>query len=1023
MRREFSPACGLLSVLACLYMSFAAPAQAQTGQHVLITQNVDESKLVRLAGNTRPEAQVRNDRGLVADDMAMEHMLLQLRRSPEQELELQQLIDELTDKSSPNFHRWLTAKEYGERFGLAEQDRDIIKRWLQSHGFKVNVDYTNGILIDFSGTAGRVREAFHTEIHELDVKGVKHIANMSDPQIPAALAPVVVGVVSLHDFRPRTMYKPRANYSAGGGLYLVVPGDLATIYNLSPLFSEDISGQGQTIVVVEDTNVYTTADWTKFRSTFGLSSYTGGSFTQIHPAPPSGTNNCSDPGANGDDGEAILDAEYASAAAPSAAIELVSCEDTATFGGLIAVQNLLNDSNPPPAIMSMSYGECEAFNGATSNAAFSAAFQQAVGEGVSVFVSSGDQAASGCDPDASWATHGIGVNGWASSPYNVAVGGTDYGDSYAGTNSTYWDATNSPTYESALSYINEIPWNDSCASVLLAESFSYSETYGSSGFCNSNTALLNGYQTTVAGSGGPSGCATGAPSISGVVSGTCQGWTKPSWQTLVGNPSDGVRDLPDVSLFAANGVWGHYYAFCWSDIYNGGAPCTGAPDNWSGAGGTSFSSPIMAGIQALVNQNAGGRQGNPNPAYYQLADTEYGVSGNSSCNSSLGNAVGGSCIFYDVTQGDMDVNCTGTYDCYRPSGTYGVLSTSDSAYQLAFGTQTGWDFATGIGTVNAYNLVNGWPTSNFSLSANPNTVTVTAGGSGMSTISVTPNPVIGFAGVVTLAASGLPTGVTATFYPNPVTIDGIGPATSTLTLVADATATTGTVTATIQGVSNALSHTTLLSLTVTGVPAVMLSASSLVFGNVIEGVTTAAKSVTVKNTGSGMLNISNIAVSGDFAQATSATPCGSTLAAGKSCNIKVTFTPEQLGALSGAITITDNASNSPQTVTLTGTGEPQATLTPVSATYAAQKVGTTSAARVFTLANKQNVALNSIAISTTGVFSVSTTTCTTSLAAKTSCKISVVFQPAATGSTAGSLQVSDSAIGSPQTSSLTGTGK
>ena len=223
--------------------------------------------------------------------------------------------------------------------------------------------------------------------------------------------------------------------------------------------------------------------------------------------------------------------------------------------------------------------------------------------------------------------------------------------------------------------------------------------------------------------------------------------------------------------------------------------------------------------------------------------------------------------------------------------------------------------------------------------------------------------------------------------------------------------------------SGALTNTTTLSLTVTGVPAVTLSASSLAFGNVIEGVTAAAKTVTLKNTGGGTLNISNIAVSGDFAQATSATPCGSTLAATKSCNIKVTFTPAQLGALSGDITITDNASNSPQTVILTGTGEPQATLTPVSATYAAQKVGTTSAAKVFTLANKQSVALNSIAISTTGVFSVSTTTCTTSLAAKTSCKISVVFQPTATGSTTGSLQVADSAIGSPQTSSLTGTGK
>ena len=169
----------------------------------------------------------------------------------------------------------------------------------------------------------------------------------------------------------------------------------------------------------------------------------------------------------------------------------------------------------------------------------------------------------------------------------------------------------------------------------------------------------------------------------------------------------------------------------------------------------------------------------------------------------------------------------------------------------------------------------------------------------------------------------------------------------------------------------------------------------------VEDVTSAAKNVTVKNTGSGTLNIGSIAASGDFALKTSTKPCGSTLAVGKTCIISVTFTPKTLGALAGDITITDNASNSPQKVPLSGTGIAQATLTPAKATYAAQTVGTTSATKVFTLANKQSVALTSIAISTTGDFSVSTTTCTASLAAKTSCKISVVFKPAATGKLTG----------------------
>jgi subtilase family serine protease len=714
MFRRFGPTPLFVTLLALLFACSASSyAQVQTGRHVrtLITRDIDENNLVTLHGNTRPEANAMNDRGAVADDLTMDHLLLQLQRSPEQEAALEKLIDEMHTKGSSNYHQWLTAPQFAENFGLAKEDINKVTAWLEAHGLHVNVAYPT--LIDFSGTAGQVRDAFRTEIHNLSVNGVQHIANMRDPQIPAALAPAVVGVVSLHDFRPHPMHRMHANYtftSGGNTFQALVPGDLATIYNLNPLFTAGTSGQGQTIVVIEDTNLFSTADWTTFRSTFGLSSFTSGTFTQVHPAPPHGTNNCSNPGANGDQVEAILDAEYASAAAPSAAIELASCSDTrTTFGGLIAVQNLINESTTPPAIMSISYGECEAENGASANAAFNTAYQQAVSEGVSVFVSAGDEGAASCDADQTKATHGIGVSGFASTQYNVAVGGTDFGDTFAGSNSTYWNTTNTPTFESAKSYIPEIPWNDSCASVLLATFEGFATTYGTAGFCNSSTGEAD-FLTTASGSGGPSGCATGSATTSGVVSGTCKGYAKPSWQTgVVGIPADGVRDLPDVSLFASNGLWGHYYVFCWSDTREGGAACTGAPSGWSGAGGTSFASPILAGIQALVNQKQGARQGNPNPVYYTLAAAEYGASGSTSCNSSNGNTVGSTCIFYDVTQGDMDVNCTGTHNCYRPSGTNGVLSTSNTSYLKAYGTTTGWDFATGIGTVNATNLVNNWP--------------------------------------------------------------------------------------------------------------------------------------------------------------------------------------------------------------------------------------------------------------------------------------------------------------------------
>jgi subtilase family serine protease len=693
----------LLSLLTTI--GGAATAAADTQR--LVTQTIDESQTVTLSGNTRPEAQSANDRGRIGDDTVLDHMQLLLKRPAQTEAALASFGDALQDRSSPYYHRWLTAEQFGATFGPAAADIGAVTDWLTRHGFQVNGVQAGRMIIDFSGTAREIREAFHTEIHNLDVAGVHHIANMSDPVIPAALAGVVHGVVSLHDFRPHVNYrsKPAYTFTSGGqAFHAVVPADLATIYNLNPLFTAGISGQGETIVVIEDTDVFDVADWTKFRSKFGLSAFTSGSFTQVHP---SGSSSCADPGVNGDEIEAELDAQWSSAAAPSAAIELASCKDTnTTFGGLIALQNLVNSASPPP-IVSISYGECEAENGATANAAYSATYQQAATLGVSVFVSSGDEGAASCDADQKIATHGIAVSGFASTPFNVAVGGTDFGDTVAGTSEHYWKAKNSSTFGSAKSYVPEIPWNDSCAGALLAKFSGFSSSSGTAGFCNSAMGEKD-FLTTASGSGGPSGCATGKASTRGVVSGTCEGYAKPSWQKLVGNPADGVRDIPDVSLFAANGLWGHYYVFCDSDIADGGAPCTGAPSGWAGAGGTSFASPILAGIQALVDQKQGATQGNPNSTYYALASKEYGKGGSNLCNSSKGRAVASTCVFYDVRVGDMDVNCTGTQDCFLPSGTNGVLSTADATFGPAYGTTVGWDFATGIGTVNVANLVNGW---------------------------------------------------------------------------------------------------------------------------------------------------------------------------------------------------------------------------------------------------------------------------------------------------------------------------
>ncbi len=681
-----------LCVALCTHAAMAAP------------------EMVALAGNTRPEASLANDRGALPRDMALDHMELLLKRPPESEAALQALITGLHDRGSAQYHHWLTASAFGASFGPADADITAVTTWLREQGFAVNGIAAGRMTIDFSGTVGQVSDSFQIELHRLSVKGVAHFANMSDPRIPERLAGVIAGIVSLHDFRPHTNFRPRSSYTfanSAGTVEAVVPADLATIYNFKPLFAGGINGRGQTIVAIEDTDVYSEADWTSFRSAFGLSSYRTGSLRQVHPA---GSNACADPGVvAGNELEAELDVEWASAAAPGASIVLAACADTTTtFGGLLALQNLLDGANPPP-IVSISYGECEAENGAAANAACNATYEQADALGVSVFVAAGDQGAASCDAGGFVASHGIGVSGFASTPYNVAVGGTDFGDTYAGTNATYWNTANGATYGSAKSYVPEIPWNNSCASALISLYQGYPTPYGISGYCNSYSGILETILTTIgAGSGGPSQCATGAPAAAGVVGGSCGGYAKPAWQSLVGVPADKVRDIPDISLFAASGVWGHYFVFCDSDTADGGASCTGAPSGWSGAGGTSFASPIMAGIQALVNQKTAERQGNPNPVYYRLAAAEYGTRGKPACYSNKGNAIAGSCVFRDVTLGDIDLDCDGSYDCYLPSGFLGVLSLSNSKDSPAYRASTGWDFATGIGTVNATNLVKEW---------------------------------------------------------------------------------------------------------------------------------------------------------------------------------------------------------------------------------------------------------------------------------------------------------------------------
>jgi len=949
-------------------------------------ESVGQGGLFILRGNTRPEAMAKNDRGRVSDGFPLPHLMLLLQRGQGQEQALEQFIKDIHDPVSSRFHHWLTAAEFGQEYGLPQADVARVTQWLESQGFTVNLVYPNRMLIDFSGTAGQIGRAFHTEIHNLRVNGEAHIANMSDPQIPATLAATVAGVVSLHDFMPSSLVEPRSEFAETNGANPLVPADLWTIYNFSPAFASGISGQGQTVVVLASTDLYSLDDWDDFRSSLGLSSaFPQGAIVQVHP-PSNPVNNCADPGVNGNDMEISIDAEWASAAAPSATIEVASCASGTMFGGFFALQNLLNGTDPPPAVVSLSVGAPETAMGAAFNAFISSLYQQAVTEGVSVLVAAGDEGAADADSGENYARSGITVNGLASTPYNVAVGGTDFADNYTGSTEAYWSSSNLSNYATALSYVPEIPWNDSCASVLRADYMKELPPYGANGLCDV-------FQTLVAGSGGPSGCATGSSDSTGPssinilpINGTCVGYPKPDWQSaLVGNPSDGVRDLPDVSLFASNGAWGHSLLYCLSDPLFG-YDCSASPTTWPGTGGTSFTAPILAGIQALVNQASGTRWGNPNPTYYALARQEYGSGGSSSCNAALGNQVASNCIFYDINQipllyggtgkgGDIDVPCSGM-NCYQPSGTYGVLSTAPQALTTAYITNIGSGY-TGAPSCSISGGGGVGATCSASLTVVVSSLTLTNGGSGYTsapTCTLTggggtgatcfvygtslPNnaasglnlvtPGSGFTSAPTCALSGgggAGAACTATVAPGVVvslTAPGSGYITLPRCLLSGGGGTGGT--CAVQAVNTSSAYepayiagtgwdfatgigTVNVANLVAGfnsmssTPVAGVSPGSVTFSGQMVGTTSAAQAITLSNTGTAALVISSIATSTNFGQTNN---CGSSVEASGSCTINVTFTPTAGGSVTGTLTINDNSGRvtaSKQTVNLNAVGQ------------------------------------------------------------------------------------------------------
>ena len=700
-----------------------------------ITQTIVGTQLVTLHGNVRADLTADRDLGVVDDGMQL-HLYLVLRRSPEQQAALDNLIARQQQPTAPEYHHWLTPQQYGERFGVSQQDISKISAWLESQGMHVNAVMNNAMFIDFTANARDLREVFRTQLHYYNIQGGKYAANAQDPMIPAALAPVVAGIQGLvkiprltnhtklrqasHDASTHLWHHVDSSgstptYANGPGEYDVTPHDFYTIYDVNNVFIAGNLGDSANVAVIEESDfVFGTpdpstgatdgGDVATFRNLFGVPGT-----LNMHVYHGYGIVSCKAPGIDpngiGEEEEAALDAEWANALAPNANLIFMSCDQYPDQGITSSMMALID--NNLSDVMSLSYGASEIGFTSSDYSTQDALYTQAATQGQSIFVSAGDSGSDVKDQNTTGtATSGINVSAFGSPNVTVA-GGTDFSDTYdsieGGPPQTrYWGTTNTANYDNALGYVPETAWNSSCASSLIAKS----QGFTGAGFC----AL------------GPN--QNGIGYVDGAVVGGSGGFSAhyavPSYQAGIAGYSGTKRAQPDISGFAANGIWGHALIACDSHIPS--YSCT-SPDTFGEAGGTSFVAPYMAGIGGLLVNYTGSRQGLLNPVLYALAKAQFTAAPTlASCysngqTSNTGVTTGlpaSACIFNDVTTSNNDVPCAkGSTNCYVNKGaSYGMLSLSNaSSLTVAYPSAPNYDEATGIGTVNVYNLLTNWNTA------------------------------------------------------------------------------------------------------------------------------------------------------------------------------------------------------------------------------------------------------------------------------------------------------------------------
>jgi hypothetical protein len=754
-------------------------------------------------------ARAEFDQGEADAATQLTHMRLVLSRSSEQQAALESYLAQLQDKSSPNYHKWLTPQQFGQLYGPADSDIAVLVGWLQSHGFTVEPLSAGRTNIAFSGSVSQVEAAFHTSIHSYQTADSQFYSNTTDPQIPSALAGVVMGIAQLNTIRPRAhsvrgsvgranqqtgrsepnsipATGPSPMLTSGGNFLYIVPADAATIYDtpnaLNANFSSGTSytGTGVNIGIGGDEVISASIVGT-YRSTFlGVSTLPIINYCTSSSPSSCSTTNLPSTGQTGDADEAYIDTELSGGLAPGATIYFYYAENLNDAIEAALTANVVS-------IFSLSFGECEADMGTGGNAQISSYWSQAAVEGIAVAVSSGDSGSASCDGDtakvSTVARLGLSVSGYASTPYNIAVGGTDFSGlegSFSTYVSTSTGSSGSPTYyRTAKSYIPESIWNDSTTSD--TQPLADNEPNGT-----------GKDESIVAGSGGVS-----------VVYGL------PSWQTGTGIPAAvppgvnaNMRSLPDVSVMSGNGYDYATWLICDDSTgelgfstSTGLLNCSNIPGGYfDGYGGTSTAAPAFAGILAMVEQKTGSRLGQAAQELYTLYNGAHAAS-----------------VFHDVTTGNNSVPCvSGTPNC--------ALDSESDYFETGYNALAGYDLASGLGSVDATQLVNYWNSSVGSAAA---TVTVNA----------TPNPAtIAQSVTVTISvsgSSGTPTGtvvLTSGTYNSGAQTLGVGTCTAAscaITVPADSLAVgTDTLTVTYSGdTTYATTTNSSTTVTVTGLTA------------------------------------------------------------------------------------------------------------------------------------------------------------------------------------------------------------